>query len=91
MSSVKVAVKKILDMYPKARDSVNLCITLYMKLHGIHRVSPSIWGRADTVRREWRYWMNTVKLYPSLNEEERYILSTHYQQEYAKRKNKTEV
>lgn len=83
---IKETVKKILDKYPVARENVNICITLYMKSQGIKSVSPKIWGVADSVRRAWRYWINTQKLYVTNNEDERYALTVFYKREYSKNK-----
>ena len=64
-TSVRMSVYYLLERYPKCRDDVNLCITKYFLERGITSVAPRLWGRADTVRREWRYWMNTKKAFPT--------------------------
>jgi hypothetical protein len=90
MSSIKLKVKKIIEEYPRARENPNICITLYMKKEGIKSVSPSVWGIADSVRRAWRYWINTKKLYATKYEDERYSRSLFFKEEYGK-KNRIEV
>jgi hypothetical protein len=82
---IKQQVRKILEQHPKARESANICITLYMKSQNIKSVSPQIWGLADSVRRAWRYWINTEKIFITNNEEERYLRSTFFKQEYGKK------
>lgn len=82
-STIKTDVYNVLLVSVKARDDVNVCITKYMKSKGITHVKPSIWGRADSVRRAWRYWINTKQAFPSASRFERRRQELKVRKEYS--------
>lgn len=84
-NSVRVDVYNILLYHPKARDDVNICITKYFLNKRIRTVRPEIWGRADTVRREWRYWINTKKAFSTVNENARFLKELEHRAYYGEK------
>lgn len=72
MKTIKAQVYYLLQNDIACRESANRTITRWCKLNGIKKVNDNVWGQADTVRRAWRYWINTEKAFDNHNAEERY-------------------